>query len=970
MFMQFMDFNLDGAIQEVYNSDSNKELIESLNRTTEEFYRTMGIVFYARYLGQIENFDNDFSKDLLNLIDDHFEKPTFDSWMRLGKISAENLLKNGDNFSIEFDRIAKKELKEQHTTQAKNILKEIYKLRSNFNYKPPKKPQIIHVLEAMRLLRNFRSHQWDDNSILQPLVDTEIKNFVIDNLIEIFQNFHFCIIQPISIKKNYIETIICKNGRKSKLKDEIQNEFLPDIDENYIIYYENENLFEFPSKLINYDPGENRTFIYTNYREGKALFENLPTVGGLKKKQLEFKSIRDIFCIPDKKIYQQQLETHEQKFGKILIEDNVIHNLPKRLNDYIHRKKIEEKLIEKLSHRRLYLTTLDGGGGFGKTETAKEVIWSLIKKDQSYIPQQLNFEYIIWITGKIEYFREGSIEFAEQSFNTLNDLLDSILYVTHHLNFIEEDIYFKKEKVIEILNKNQSTILVLDNLETVSEKDLVWDFLIQLGDLIETEVKILITSRTRGGYADQRLNIRAMETNEAEQLIKNELNKLDIAVEYHTKNYINKIIEFTGSIPLLIRYFVSLLAHGYNIDEMTKKMPKKSENALNFICNYQWNELNKNSKKLLMGIAFNKGILSFAQAKLLCKFSDDEFYKAREELQDRSFLVDTTLMNSKLTLLPPIIKYVKIKLQECFEIEEEFTETKKLIEIPSSSELSNKIQTILFTDDIALTQLFQKAELLIIRGDINEAYQWFNEAVNRFPDNVLGWRYKGDFEYRYLKDDIGGAASFKKAIELNQNDPVSYINWAYWEYDRGKENNRKLNFNKSIELNKKALTYSKNDALSKKIKNHIASAFMKLAYINRDEAFRKNKQEYFKIKDHYFIQVIDILEKNLYIEPVNNQEKYHDIIAYNLLANAYLMLGAPTDSKRKLYDLKAFSYLIFGLKLDEKNFQLLYLVGHPKIKKNLEKINIKFPFNKNAVIKKILENESKIVSEIKQLERN
>jgi len=462
------------------------------------------------------------------------------------------------------------------------------------------------------LLRNFRSHEWDDNSILQPLVDTGIRDFIIENLKEIFKYFNVYVNQPYSVKRDHMEVVICKNGEKHKTTVECQDGFLPRLEENYIMFYQEEQLFTFPTKLISYDLEENRIFVYTNYREGKALFENLPTVGGLKKKQIEYETLQDIFGIPHNEFDSQQLETLEQKFGKIMIENDVIHNLPKRLDDYIHREEIEGKLIEKLSHRRLYIITLDGGGGFGKTESAKEVIWSIITGDSKYtIPPQLDFKYVIWVTGKVEYFREGSVDSKEQSFNTLEDLLNSILYVNRQSNLTNESIEKKRNKIVEILNNSPSTIIILDNLETVSEKDIVWEFLIQLGDVVKTEVKILITSRTRGGYADQRLNIRAMEPEEANNLILSEMNRLDISPQYKEKNSIRKIVELTGSIPLLIRYFVSLLAHAYNIDEMMKNIPRGSENALNFICNYQWNELNKNSKKLLMGIAFNRGGVKF-----------------------------------------------------------------------------------------------------------------------------------------------------------------------------------------------------------------------------------------------------------------------------------------------------------------------------------------------------------------------
>ena len=968
-----LPFNLNGAIQEVRNSESNKELMESLSRFSEEFYKSLGIILYSRYLSTIEDSNTDFSIDILNLVDDYFERPSFESWNRLGKLCVEKLLISGDRFAIEIGNIAKRELEGDNNTNAQEILKEINNLRSNHSYKPPKKMQIQHVLEAMRLLRNFRSHEWDNNLILQPLVDTGVDKFIINIVEEIFNDFNIYIVKPHTIKKGYVETFVCKNGEKYKQNFELKDEIIPSLEETFIVYYQDEKPFSFSSKAILYNYEENRIFVYTSYRKEKAIFENVPIVGNLQKTTIEYKNLRDIFNIPNKKFATQQLETLEQKFGKILIKNDIIHNLPKRLDYYVHRDEMEKKLIEKLSHKRLYITTLDGGGGFGKTELAKEVIWSIIEGDFKHsLPSQLDFKYVIWVTGKVEYFKEGSIDFKEQSFNTLEDLLDSILYTTRQYNLIDETIEQKRNHVIEILNNSPSTILILDNLETVSEKDLVWDFLIQLGDEIETNVKILITSRTRGGYADQRLNIRAMKSEEANKLIIQEMKRFDVSSHYLEKKLIQKIIDLTGSIPLLIRYFVSLLAHGYNVDEMMKKMPIGSENALNFICTYQWNELNKNSKKLLMGIAFNGGTLNFAQAKLLCNFIDDEFYDAKEELQDRSFLVDDTLINSKLTILPPISKYAKIKLEEYPEIEEDFNETQNFIKIPTSFELSNKIQTYLFTEDIALSQIFQRAELFIKRGAIDEAYQWFNQAVKRFPDNVLAWRSKGDFEYRYLKDDVQGKKSFKMAIELNKKDPVSYNSLAYWEYDRGKEYNRKSNIVKSIELNNKALGYSVDEDYSKKIKVFIASALMKLAYITRDESYRshnqKEKWELLSRTDKYFFQVIDLLENNLYQKATENyQEIHHNSIAYNLLANAHLMLGGRNAPKRKYYDLKAISYLISGLKFDVSNSQLLYTLGHPGVKNNLKQFNIIYDYPNDNVIRDLFNIENQTLDMIDHL---
>ena len=94
-------------------------------------------MIYGRYISKIEDLNIEFSRDILNLIDDYFKKPTFDSWKRFGGLCIEDLLINGDKFAT-----AKKELDEESNKKAKNILEEINRLRSNHEYKPQKKMQI------------------------------------------------------------------------------------------------------------------------------------------------------------------------------------------------------------------------------------------------------------------------------------------------------------------------------------------------------------------------------------------------------------------------------------------------------------------------------------------------------------------------------------------------------------------------------------------------------------------------------------------------------------------------------------------------------------------------------------------------------------------------------------------------------------------------------------------------------------
>ncbi|HWQ96041.1 MAG TPA: NB-ARC domain-containing protein, partial [Candidatus Methylomirabilis sp.] len=810
------------------------------------------------------------------------------------------------------------------------------------------------------ILRFFESQ-------VKPLLDLEIDEFVISLVEKLMNNLNISLLMPIAIRFNEVECAEQFNTEKRIVNIPTSPNVVPGLLENYIKYYKDEPVFRFKTSLVKYYEESNKSYLYTRYREDAkdAIFENVPIIGTIDKIGPHYPSVDEVFGLSKGDLNSVGIDqTLEQKFGRIEETNGVIHNLPNPIDDYIHRNKVETQLIEKLSHRRLFLTTIDGGGGFGKTELAKNVVWSIIKSDdKNKLPISLQFKYVIWVTGKVEYFQDGSIDTKKQSFETVEDLIDSILYVTHNSYQITKNLEDKKAFVNAVLNNCQSSLLLLDNLETVTEKDTVWKYIIELGDTVSSELKVLITSRTRGGSAEQRLNIRAMEPEEARLLAMSEMKRLDVSQVYQSDDNINILINATGSVPLLIRHSINLISRGYNLTEISKNLPKDSNQALNFMCNFQWNELSNDARKLLMGTAYWGGKLSFAQAKLLCNFDEKQFSDSKEQLQDRSFLIDQTLIDSLVTILPPIGQYAKMKLNEFPEVEEEFLENKKLLQMPSRSQFSAVTE---FSDEIALNQIFQRAELLVKRGAIMEAYQWYKQATDRFPENSIAWRSRGDFEYRYFEEDPKlGEESFSKAVPLAPNDPVTYNSWAYWEFTIGSRNSRKLNLKRAIEYNQKACKFSEKIEDSRRIKDFIASAYMKLGYIARDESYRAGRtlkrQEYIKEKDGYFKNAIDILKDNLIENPSAPQEIHHNVIDYNILATAYLALGLSSDKRREEFDTYALYYLIQGLKLDKNNYQLIYTLGHHGVASAALRYGVSISEEVDLTrVRKILDIESKI----------
>jgi hypothetical protein len=276
-------FNLPGAIQELQIGRTNKEKIESIYRLTEEFYKTLSILLLARYRS-LENQNNVSLPELTVLIEKYLKEPTFDSWIRLANLLKQKLLTENDRFAKDLDQKIKYNIKAEDLPQAKNILKEIHTLRSS-TINLPHKITLEDFLSYIRLLRNFRSHEWDTNQALEPIINLSIDEFVIDLIERVFQDIEINIIKPLAREEKYIEIVEIYGSKKKINRIPIDNKEVK-LGQIYISFYTDEDYFQFQTNLIKFDEKTNRIFTYLHYKKN-SLYESIPITGEIQKQKFE-----------------------------------------------------------------------------------------------------------------------------------------------------------------------------------------------------------------------------------------------------------------------------------------------------------------------------------------------------------------------------------------------------------------------------------------------------------------------------------------------------------------------------------------------------------------------------------------------------------------------------------------------------------------------------------------------------------
>lgn len=963
--------NLGGGVQQIRKADSNIVLIEGINRLTEEFYKTLAILLYVRYRKKIDNAEIKPSDDIINLIQDYCGKPTFETWKKLGENCYSAFNDSPDKFSDDVNKSLSNLLEGNSKDQAKNVIKEIYQLK-NSKINVPKKISNGWFLSKIQELRNFRAHHWDDNRLLNPLVDTGIEDLVICIINDICKEIEIRIIKPTSIEKNHVNAFVfdSNSGDICKIKIEENYLFSDGLSSTYIVFPDENEVFLNPTNLVYFDEDSDRIYVYHGMKKSnEAFFVNVPTTGGIEEITLQYSGQNEIFSLAKFEIENEELKlTLKQKFGNIHCSGSVIHNLPYAFKSYVSRTQKENELIDRLRHFRTHIISLSGGGGYGKTELVKQVLWDILSKqeeDQNYFPK---YDLIVWISAKETKFDCGSIHEISSSFTNFIDLLDCILYVTNNIQFIKLDEDQKKEIVIDILNQNNSSLLVIDNLETIKEKKPLYNYLDQLlNEVRNSELKIIITSRVDDfSYGQHRLPVGLMEDEEASKLITEQISQMGITDRYSSKDKIDQISHISAKSPLLIIFVTQLLAKGYTLNELTKGEVTTYDKALEFICEFQWRELSNQAKNILIAISVAQGKCSFSQVRQMCEITDASlFHSAKEELSQRSFLIESELENSVFALLPPIYSFVNSKRIEYPDIDKMEREW-KIINIPESILSGADNNSVYMSDDIQLQQLIQKAENFIRVNSPNNAQVYYNKCVEFFPDNPIAWRELAEFEFKYLEDDQKARSSFKKAIQLNPNDPITFTKFAYWEQNRG-QNLQKIKYiQDSIEYNKKALDLFNIESSKRVVRDHIGSAYLKLGEIEKNlgqtSNFGEERQNHFLMADEYVKMAINIFENNIILNPKDDEEKNHNAIDYNYLAIGYIRRARGDKDNQGYWYQKALVSLINGLKEKPSHNKLLYTLGDYNIKRVLrEKYRIFIDdMNRTEVQSKIFEISEKI----------
>lgn len=301
--------------------------------------------------------------------------------------------------------------------------------------------------------------------------------------------------------------------------------------------------------------------------------------------------------------------------------DRIFNNLPKPdFNDtgFIGRKN-EVKDIKELIYGNHRVVSIIGDGGTGKTAIALKVAYEILDDEKS------PYEMIIWGDAKQNILTEQGVVALKDEINHVRFFHDIKIKLSGEIS-VESDI----NEIIENL-KNYSTLLILDNLETIINEN-VLQFVREASKFC----KILITSRIGIGELEFRRIIAGLTDKEATILDRQyakycglyELLKLD------TLSLKNILCKQLYNSPLAIKWYIKCIASGVTPAETINN---KGE-LLKFCLSNVYSHLELNEKKLISILLVMRKVTSEAELIYLSELDPIQAKKSINRLLATSFV--------------------------------------------------------------------------------------------------------------------------------------------------------------------------------------------------------------------------------------------------------------------------------------------------------------------------------------------
>lgn len=493
-------------------------------------------------------------------------------------------------------------------------------------------------------------------------------------------------------------------------------------------------------------------------------------------------------------IYQDsEFEERNKLPSPFEIENGLYRLLPKEYGHFIGRKKILEKINYALEKDpRIWIINIYGPGGVGKSALATRIAYDCY--------HQKKYEAIIHLSAKdLELSNEGGIKFLTPSLISLEDFLDKILILFSHSEFDKEPLSKKKEIVNQLLSA-WSTLIILDNMETVRDNRIM-DFV--RGFPQTTRSKVLLTSRIRSSSWELPIQVPELSQEETQDFLFHKSQEMNIDFPLGTKSLVRKISEISGGLPLAIQWILGEYAKLKSIKSIMKRVISPDSPLLEFSFRHSWGVLGPDAKNALAVLSIFANPPTLHEWRTILNWSKEKVESAIYQLIESTFITERTDINSGNKIyssLPITLSFARNELLKdellskvSHERYQEYTKRIELSEkyVEQNKDLFKKFDAKTDIQKRAIT-LARMAEGQFTSFGIEEAESYYKQAIDTDPHNIFVLVSYGRFKSELMEYDES-LSLLERALDRKTKKTAFFILYNIAEvYGKMKDYSRKI----------------------------------------------------------------------------------------------------------------------------------------------------------------------------------
>lgn len=640
-------------------------------------------------------------------------------------------------------------------------------------------------------------------------IETDLRNVIRYELIPHFKDLSF--IKDENVKDKLISRYEKENpdlDAVSNLKDII--EYL-DFQESYKLILENKD--KLPTSIS---------------RQVRKFVPKLDEISSIRNRVMhsrpllsgDFTTVYSFVCdlIPEKRINWESCEKTLLKLEKDpsfvfslkipedpFEESHVYHNLPMADFDesgFIGRESDSEQ-VKKLLLGNNRVVSIIGDGGIGKSALILKVAYDIVD-----LKEECPFDAIIWVSAKTAMLSTSGIQYIH---NSIRDYTGFIERITENVGAPIGKLSANIKEILEFFNEF-NVLLIIDNLETILEKDIRY-FIREA----QQRCKIAITSRVGLGELEFPRKLSGLTEEESTRLVREISTVRNSEVLRRLSNsQLSKIANQLLFNPLAIKWFVNSVDSGRS----PKEVLNNKDDLLNYCLSNVYEKLSENAKLILSTLLSARKPLNDAELNFLTCLSPLDMRKAlnrlfvttlarREvpassEISECVYSVSDFTKNYLLAQHPPKKKFVQTIASKIKKLSTSFEEVSRVSRVNEFNFKALEVRTQnekvicrylvealklsrpkMKRYDDAIIKVNEAREIVpnyfevyrvsafikSYKGDLLGAEEDYKIAIEMEPENVrLLYFYAGFLLYQM--DDVSAALPYaKKAYELRPSSP-------------------------------------------------------------------------------------------------------------------------------------------------------------------------------------------------------